>query len=621
MLSARQRPAPSAFADPRRQDPQCVECRIARPRLDRPQTALVLLGLALIASAILLAYWGRGQTLHSDELQYAIRLSTESLGHTMLYPPTSGYLIAAPMIVYKALFETVGLGDYAAHRAVAIALVLTSAILFYVLARRQVGDFVALVPTVLLLFFGYGWEVVLTAERIPGAMALAAGMGMFLALNRASLAGDLVGAILLTLSLASHPTGLAFAVGAAVLILARPSPWRWRSAWAFLLPTALFAAWWFFLRPEGTQPTQSRLSELASFVGQSWTAVTASISGLAGILGGSAYHHTLGWLAAVLLLALVAAGVAINWRRLPPLFWAAAAALLTLWITTAITRGNVFLVAFRPADSPRYLYPEAFLMLLLLVELAGAVRLPSWATVVALSVLALGLVANINQLVDAGARGRHSAYVVRAAYGATEISPTPPPPDYNPLGFFYPAADKYLAAAEDFGSLGYSATDLRTRPPRARMAADRTLLSAEGIQPRLETSLGPRGALAPQLATPLQGTVRDDRGCLRLQPKPGAAAFAPQPSVLPPPITASAPSPALAQITLPPGAGIRLAAKRLGEVTVRAGRFADVPIAPLEMPQSGRFASLAVPADGVALPWRLIVYSGGAVSVCGLRSA
>jgi hypothetical protein len=569
----------------------------------------------------LLAYWGRGQTVHSDELGYAVRLSTQSLGHATLHPPASGYLIAAPMLVYTALFETFGLGDYAAQRAVAIALVLISAILFYALARRRVGNVVALAPTVLLLFFGYGSDVVLTADRIPGSMAVAAGLGMFLALNRDSFARDLVAAILLILSLASHPTGLAFAVGAAVLVLARPSPWRWRCTWVFLVPVALYAAWWFLLRAEGTQPTQSRLSELASFVGQSWTAVTASISGLAGILDGSAYHHALGWLAAGLLLALVAAGVATSWRRLPPLFWGAAAALLTLWITTGITRGDAILVAFRPADTSRYLYPAAFLMLLLLVELAGAVRLPSWATVAALGVLALGLVANINQLVDAGAQGRRAAEVVRATYGAIEISPTPGPPNYRPLGFIYPSADRYLAAAEDFGSLGYSATELRTRPARTRVVADKTLLTVEGIGPRLETSPGARDPLAPGIATPLQGTVRDDRGCLRLQPTSGAGSFVSQPSVLPPPITASASPPALAEITLSPGAGIQMAAKRLGEVALRAGRFADVPTPPLEMPQTGQLASLAAPPDGVAVPWRVIVYSRGPVSLCGLRPA
>jgi hypothetical protein len=389
----------------------------------------------------------------------------------------------------------------------------------------------------------------------------------------------------------------------------------------FLLPGALYGAWWLFLRPEGAQDTTSRLSDLSSFIGQSWAEVTATISGLAGILDGPAYHHGLGWAAAALLFALVVAGVATSWRRLPPMFWAAAATLLALLITTAVTRGNFLLVAFRPADSPRYLYPEAFLMLLMLVELAGAVRLPSWAAAVAVGVLALGLVANVNQLVDAGVRGRSGADGVKAAYGAMEISSKPLPPNFSPLGSFYPSGDQYLAIAEDFGSLGFSAEELGTRPARTKLVADRTLLRTEGIRPRIETSPGSREAFAPQLAAPLQGTVRDDGGCLRLQPRPDAGSFAPRPSVLPPPITASASPPALAKITLPPGMGMRMAAKRIGEVALMIGRFADVPATPLQIPPTGRFASLTVPADGSELPWKLIVYSHEPVSLCGLGPA
>jgi hypothetical protein len=453
---------------------------------------------------------------------------------------------------------------------------------------------------VLLLFFGYGWEVVLTANRIPGSMALAAGLGMLLAVSRATLAGDLLAAGLLTLSLASHPTGIAFAVGAAVLVLARPSPWRWRSAWVFAGPSLLYAAWWLFLRPGDTQPTQTRISELAHFLGQSWTEATASVSGLAGVLHGPAYDHALGWGAGALLLGLVLAGIATSWRRLPPQFWAVAAALFTLCITTALTRGNVFLILFRPADSPRYLYPEAILLLLLLVELAGAVRLPSWATAIAMGVLALGLVANIDRLEAAGSESRRASDGVRAAYGATEISSKPVPTNYNPLSASYPTADQYLTIAERFGSLGYSAAELRTRPADVRSVADRTLLRAEGIQPRAEASPDPRYPFPPPLATSLRGTMRDDHGCLRLQPRDGAA---------------------LAEIVLPPGSGIRIAARRLGEVDVRARRFADVLATRLEMPQSGRFASLAVPADGADLPWKVTLSSPRPVSVCGLASA
>src|SRR5581483_6542847 len=249
----------------------------------------------------LLLYWGRGQTLGGDELHYAYRLSAQSLGHAMLYPPPDGYLIAAPLAVYKGLFETAGLGAYWVHRLVAVALVLACAVLFWAVARRAVGDLRALAPTVLLLLFGYGSEMVLTAERIPGLMALAAGLGALAALGRRSPRRVAAAALLLALSLASHPIGVAFAAGVAVLVLARPSPARWRAAWIFAAPAALYAAWWLLLRPPGHNPAQTRLAELASFVGQSWTAATAAISGLAGVLDGPAYHHALGWLAGALL--------------------------------------------------------------------------------------------------------------------------------------------------------------------------------------------------------------------------------------------------------------------------------------------------------------------------------
>ena len=591
-------------------------------RFDRRTVAFALIGLALIASAALLAYWGRGQTFGGDELQYASRLSTQSLGHAMLYPPPGGYLIAVPMLVYKALLETAGLGAYAPHRAVAIALELTCAILFFALARRRVGDLWAVPPTVLMLFFGFGSESILTADRIPGSMALAAGLGAFLALARPTLRRDVIAALLLTLSVASHPVGISFAAGATVLVLWRPSPGRWLSAWVFLLPSILYADWWLFLRPADPNPTQTRLSELAHFVGQSWAAVTAAISGLAGVLDGPAYHHALGWLAAALLLALVAGGAAASWRRLTPQFWAAAAALLTLWVTTGLTR-NALLIIFRPADQPRYVYPAAFLMLLMLVELAGALRLPSrparaaaWA---ATGVLALGLAANVDQLNTAAAQNRRFVNPVRIAYGATEIASKTVRPDFYPLGFFYPNAGRYLAAVRAYGGLGYSAAELRTRSARTRFAADKVLVKAERLKLGPDSTGRPDGGKAPRAATALQGTARTAGGCLGLQPTRHAGSFAPQGSIPPPPpsLAAAAP-PALAELTLPSG-GVQIQAKRLGAVAVRIGRFASVPRVPLVMPRAGRFASLSIPADGTTLPWKLIVYASEPVSVCGLR--
>jgi hypothetical protein len=249
------------------------------------------------------------------------------------------------------------------------------------------------------------------------------------------------------------------------------------------------------------------------------------------------------------------------------------------------------------------------------------VRLPSWATVVAVGVLALGLVANIDKLVDAGAQGRRAAEGVGAAYGAVEISSKPVPPNYNPLGFFYPTADQYLDITDHFGSLGYSADEIRARSPRARMVADRVLLTTEGVQPRVGASAAARAALGPGTVRALQGTASDAGGCQRLQPRPDAGSFAPQPSILPPPITASASPPALAEVILAPGSAVQIAAQRLGDVALRAGRFVDVPSWPIELPPTGRSASIGTPSDGATLPWRLVVYSHEPVSLCGLGPA
>jgi len=164
-------------------------------RFDRRAIAFALLGLALIASATLLAYWGRGQALGGDELHYAIRLSTQSLGHAMLYPPPDGYLIAAPLLVYKALFETAGLGAYGAHLAVAITLVLTCALLFYALAQMVgAGNLIALmfglpyewavlcVGTVMLAYVLFGGMIATTWVQIIKAILLLCGVSLLTAL-------------------------------------------------------------------------------------------------------------------------------------------------------------------------------------------------------------------------------------------------------------------------------------------------------------------------------------------------------------------------------------------------------------------------------------------------------
>lgn len=206
---------------------------------------------------------------------------------------------------------------------------------------------------------------------------------------------------------------------------------------------------------------------------------------------------------------------------------------------------------------------------------------------------------------------------VRTAYGVTEIASKTVRPDFYPLGFFYPRADRYLAAVRAFGSMGYSAAELRTRSARTRFAADKVLVNAERLRLRA-TPEGRTGAgKPPRVAIALRGTARGAGGCLSLRPARGAGTFVQEASIPPPPSSASAAPPALAELTLPRG-GVLIEAERLGAVAVRVGRFANVPRVPLVMPRAGRFASLPIPKDRAALPWKLIVYAPEPLSVCGL---
>jgi len=146
----------------------------------------------------------------------------------------------------------------------------------------------------------------------------------------------------------------------------------------------------------------------------------------------------------------------------------------------------------------------------------------------------------------------------------------------------------------------------------------RTLIQAERVSTEPESSPGEPADQVPTVARALQGSTRETGGCLMLRPMRGVNSFASQPSIPPPPSgQASSGAPALAEVRLPPG-GASIVAARPAQVAVRIGRFAEPPRLPLTMPGAGRYTSLAIPQDGAAMPWRLIVYSPKPVSMCGL---
>jgi hypothetical protein len=563
--------------------------------------ALILLGVASLVAAALLAYWTRGTWFQEDDLAYAVRLSTQSLGHAMVYPPSNKYLIAVPLLLYKGMFEAFGLDSFIPYRAVNIALVLLSAWLLFALLRRRVGDLWALPPAILMLFFGAGWGVVITPERIPSQIALAAGLGMLVVIERRDLRGDLAAAGLLAISLASHPIGIAFAAATAAMILLRPSPERWGRTWVFLVPVVLYAAWWLVLRPAGS-PSYSRATDVVAFVAQSWVAVTAAVSGLFGVLDGRAYQEPLGWIVAGLLLVLMGAGAAAAWRRLPATFWASLAALVVMMVAPKLSPGGIL----RAADEPRYLYPAAFLVLLMLGDLAGSVRPPKWAMWAGTAVLALSLLANVDRLADASRDVRATSDLYKAEWGAVEIAGRGTQPGFRPE-FYLPTAQEYFTVVDAYGgTAAYTPDELGTRPPLIRAAADRVLVGALGLQLAPTSAAPPHGGDAPRVARTLTGSARTRSGCVQLRPAEDL------------PSAGEPAAPPLAELDVPNG-GVWIGGDRLAEAGFLVGRIADAPAIRLPPPTTGKAAILRIPVDAVRLPWRLLIASPRSVAVCGLH--
>jgi hypothetical protein len=556
---------------------------------------MAVVGLAMVAAAALLAYQSRGEWFGSDDLGYGVRLSTEPLSHALVHPPPDKYLIAFPLLIYKVLFETFGLDSYLPYRVTGILLVLLCAGLLFILLRRWLPDRFAVPPTLLMLFFGAGSEVVVNPVRLPSQIALAAGLGMMLALERRDRRGDLAATVLVAISLASHPVGISFAaVGAVMIILSSPDGWK--RLWVMVLPGILFAAWWLFIRPPPNSSFPNPPEQVFAFVRQSWVALTAAVSGLFGVLKQPAFHQTPAKVAAVALLGLIALGIGFGRKRLPPIFWASLVGLVILMVTTRLAPAGFL----RTPDGPRYLYPEAFLLLIGLGVLAGSLKLPDWSMWAASAVLLVSLWPNIDRLHDAGRQYAQESEQYRVLWSAVEIAGSSAQPGFR-FNTFSPDAGEYLAVVRDFGRGGYTADEIAGKPEALRHVADVNEVAALAL--KLEPApTPPKGGVPPRVADPrIAATKRG--GCMTVSERTPAEEAASESHGV--------------EFLLPTG-GVWLGLSAPAGASIHLGRFADQATVPLKRPAGARGLELRIPPDQASFPWRLLVRSRSRITVCGL---
>src|SRR3954469_6812401 len=121
-------------------------------RSDQDRLARTLLRVALAPAAALILYVGRDQTFIQDEWRYVVSDRGWSLG--VLFHPQNGHLVVAPRLIYRALVAIFGAGTHLPEQLVALGLHLGVALMLFVLARPRIGALLALVPAILILFYG-----------------------------------------------------------------------------------------------------------------------------------------------------------------------------------------------------------------------------------------------------------------------------------------------------------------------------------------------------------------------------------------------------------------------------------------------------------------------------------
>lgn len=106
------------------------------------QVAIGVLLASLLVSAVLILYWGRGQTFALDEWGIFTGLEPPNA-----LRPHGGHLLAVPYLIQRALLDIFGATSQTPFVFFAEMVRLAIGALIFILARRRVGDLAALIPT------------------------------------------------------------------------------------------------------------------------------------------------------------------------------------------------------------------------------------------------------------------------------------------------------------------------------------------------------------------------------------------------------------------------------------------------------------------------------------------
>jgi hypothetical protein len=541
---------------------------------------LLLLGVALVISAALLLSLSSGLTFFQDT--WAFLMHRRGFTAQAFFEPHNEHIVVIPVILEKLLLTVFGMTSALPEYILLNVLLAVTAVLLFVYVRRRLGSWPALFAAVLVLFLGPAWQVLLWPFEVALVGSTMTGIAVLLVLEREDRAGDIRACLLVLASIAFSSLGLAFAVGAGVDVLQRRRSLGLRRLYVPGIPVALYAVWYAAYGHEA-QSAFSLHNVLHSpvFVAEGLSASVGALGGLSTLSGDPQGRPYLGFLALVVVVALIAYSL---WRRraVSSRFWPAAASAATFWVLAAFNRSPG-----REAPASRYMHIGGILILLIAADLLKGVRFGTRALVVAGLVVLAAAAINVRELQDGSDYLGEQTVLTRADIGAMEIASRTILPSFalTPTLAGTPTlidvnAAEYFPAEREYGSPAYSPRELADAPEPGRRQAD--VILAQALPISTVTHLGTAlGAGARDCVVVPGGSGADGRE-VRL-------------------------SPGLTRIGVAPGPHASFALRRFA--------VAEYPV--ITEGASGESVTvLRIPRDRARQPWFLRVEAAQAARVC-----
>jgi hypothetical protein len=545
--------------------------------LSRPSAPLVALAAVAVAVFALILYLDRGVGFFFDEWNFVL----DRQGHSLdaFLKPHNEHISLVPVLVYKILFNVVGLNHHWPYLAVLGVMHAGLGVGVFLLARPRVGAWPALMAATLILFMGLAWQNMLWAFQIGFVGSVLGGVLAWVALDRGGRRGDLFACLALLLATASSSLGVPMAIGVGAELLVSG---RRRALWVPLVPVVLYGLW--YLGYGVSTITGQGILHAAP-----WAARAAAAS------AGAIFGVGSNWGVALVVLGVIGLGWRLG-RLVPPSprLVGLLVAGLVFWALTGAAR-SVFQPPV-PPDSSRYLTFGAIVLLLAAVELVRGVIVPPRLMVYGAGVTLVAVALGLPALHDNARQLRTMTGKTDAELGALELSKGRAAAAYQPDPTTAPQvfAGRYVSALQIYGSSpADSPRELATALSGDRSQADRVL---QEINARLTPAPPSRGGVPPKLdqATGRQ-TVRD--GCVVIRLAGGAQAVA----------TAALPAGGIAVRSLG-GQGVEVKLRRFGDT------FGNPPVG---IVPPGREQLLKLPGDAAKQPYRVQAASAGPMALCG----